>query len=290
VLPDPYNEWTTRIYVPALLAPTTEKPSEDPEYDLKLFRIDVTFSDDGRATAAEPAHWSEPLPDGTFPGVVTGGGGSATSPTASADGKVIYVGDSQGILHGFAADSGQKLWELQVGTIWRSITATWPDTEEIYVVADNMVKKFVLGEGYFLRQNDPEAVQDFQVLARTLVPYHPMFSRIGIAAGFAVATPNRIYTSAILGYELTDEVELAVWPVRSVVVVLDRELHILNWFFLPDGSETGVMLDQNGNMYVTFASTLTSLAHCFWRSGLFQNILPEPLRPSGGIAVFRAEP
>ncbi len=262
------------VFVPALL----ETADASGLQDLKLFRIEVRQLADGSLEVVVP-------PD--FDGLVPGGDGSATSPTLSPDGRLVFVGDDQDVLHAFDAESGQEVWQRRVGRMLGSVTVDSQTGDQVLVGTNDTLS--VLDA----RTGEPVWSVSFTELARSrLQPLEDGTQATALVAGVAMTTPTRILLPLTLGYLFDFGMESGrgfVWPVESVLVVLDRQGRFQgDPTTLPDVVETGTVISRTGRILVTFGATMSSFAHCIWRNygNTLARGMPEPIAPSGGFAVL----
>ncbi len=281
VLPDPLDPARTRIYVPAILK------RQDPAGPLpvRLFRVDAVYD--------APANRVSVRADERFGGWIPGGEGSATSPTLSPDGSAVYVGDNRGVLHAFDTEDGRELWAVRVGEMLGSVTVAW-DTGTIYVATAAELKR-LSPAGRFLPCGGA-----YKDLARddALVPRLDVdgdgeedLPRVALPAGLAVASPNRVLLPLTLGYRLSEANGYAVWPMKAVLVALDREGRLAGGpYEIPDVVETTACADRRGNVYVAHASILSSVCHSLYHKFHMDllGVLPHPVTPVGGITVLHA--
>jgi acetyl esterase/lipase len=273
------NPNKTRVYVPALLASQTGDLQ-----DLKLYRIDITYHPAGPGTKEFITIEENTLWRDQNGGLVPGGNGCASSPDLAHDGSAIYLADSVGIIHAFEANSGAELWHKEIGQIFGSMGTTWPSANHPKHV---LLAMTINGLTCLDPQNNGEILWHYDYtkeLAGNL-PTVQGYNTIALPNGFPVETPNRIIMPFVIGYQIGGG-DLSVWPMQSRLVVFDRSGGLRESYPLKDSSEIGAIPDNDGNVYVMYASMLTSTMHCFWEKNLFPR-LPEPMKPMGGLEVFR---
>jgi hypothetical protein len=223
-------------------------------HDLRLFRLDVG----GSGTELE-------LTENTsFDGLVPGGGGSATSPVISADGRFVYVGDDNGYLHAFDAETGEEPFDaIWIGRMLGSPTFDGPDGDRLFVGADNRIVALNAsfnGEVFWEEEYDSVAGQfldPIEVRCPNAEEGWTTVEPIAMIAGIVVATPDRLIVPLTLGYPSPFEVwqkchdrvkDVAgesdfIWPKHSVLCILDKTngAVIGQPVLLPDVVETSIM-------------------------------------------------
>ncbi len=262
------------IFVPALL----DSQDATGNQDLKLFRIDVR-ADNGLLTAEEHPG---------FDGLVPGGAGSATSPTLSSDGKLVFVGDDFGQLHAFDAETGAQHWNVQVGEMLGSITVDWPESRLLYVgTFDGSIKALDASNGAEVWN-----VSMMSLAQAALPPVEGAPAR-AVIDGVVMASANRLLVPVILGYEkdMLSSGKPMVWPMQAKLYTLDKSGSVLgDPIPLPDVADTGAVITRSGTIMVTLGSTLSSLTHCLWQNypALVRG-MPEPMTPQGGFVLLQPE-
>lgn len=100
-----------------------------PAMDLRTGRFFFTFWAPGAARAGVRAMRVVGGPPGVVPEWVNDAlpGGSASSPTLSADGSRLYVTDNAGGLHALAAATGDILWSVDIGSATSGSVSVSPE-------------------------------------------------------------------------------------------------------------------------------------------------------------------
>ncbi|MFH1859303.1 MAG: DUF3604 domain-containing protein [Patescibacteria group bacterium] len=269
VLPEPGD--TTKSKAQMYIAATLDETDNNGDNNEKLFRIDITYNKQTDTVAIEE--------NADFDGMMYGGKGCVTSPTLSPDGKAIFLGDNKGILYAFDTDSGKEKWKRDVGNMHGSVTVTWDDNPIIYLANDYTLNAIDAQTGNIIWK------KDYNYLAEERLKNISGYPRVTMIQGIVTVSPNRIIIPLGLGYKYTPS-DLLLWPIESVLVVLDRNGNIINEpYNLRDVSETIAVPDNSGNVHITYCSISSSLAYSLWERGLFPG-LPKPLEPVGGIEMF----
>lgn len=277
---DPDDEQVTRIFVPGLL-----DFNDDGEADTELYRIDFDALS-RRLTYVED-----------FDGRIPSGGGSASSPNVSPDGAVVMIADTADNLHGFDAATGETLWSMEVGQLLGSATT---DLGTGIVWIGNTAGEL---QGFQLdledRHNVPERVfyQDLDPIFEGLVEpvESDAFPVAAVLSGVVSKTPGYIMIPFTIGYRIPRLPEVILWPMRSVLVVLDNDGNVVGGLReLHDVVESGSGSDSMGQVAIPHTSISSSLMHCIYRRrerfgrllGEDLRPLPEPLAPRAGISLL----
>jgi outer membrane protein assembly factor BamB len=109
------GEPSASIYVPVML----EHTDEDGNHDVRLVRIDTW----GRGHSL---HLAEFGPQQGFSGLIPGGAGSATSPTANEDMSKMYIAAEDGYIYSVDTDTGAVArLEERIGHVLGSLSYDW---------------------------------------------------------------------------------------------------------------------------------------------------------------------
>ena len=280
VLPEPDDQSGSRcrIYIPATLSSKDENGNPD----VKLFRLDITYDKEKDLLSVEENRG--------FNAIIKGGLASATSPDISADGQTITFGTNNGYLSAVKANTGEIRWNTKVGAMYGSATITWSDPYTVYIGAGSTIKAINGTNGRLLW------TRNYNFLATQELPAIQVHKRVAIVDGLILDSPNTLQVPFLLGYKPSmgpsregPIVNTALWPMKAVLVILDKKSGKVKGVSgeLPDSSEGESNVDYAGNVHLTFFSSISSLAHCLWRNhSLDLGVLPEPMKPVGGFAVF----
>ncbi len=247
------DPWTSRLWV-AATAPDAEDGTVDGRSALgALFRLELVPSG-SRYDLVEVCHRSF-------------AGGSASTPTLSADGSRIYLGDNFGKLIAIRDDCTDA-WELDLGAqIFGSVAVT-ADRREIYASSGGFIAK-VVDEGTSGRLVWTATIDPFTALG----PGQTNFNlNLVTAAANGLAFQAGAGTIAATG---------TVLPVTVGTGIIDRETGAIR-SFAAGGEETVAVMDvgPDGAMYIGNSPLRRLFAQVIGLS-------PAPIR--GGITKFVPE-
>lgn len=266
---DPAKAW---IFVPGIL----EATDGEGNHHVRLFRIEVAQDESTGAVTAAIS------PD--FDGLMPGGRACATSPTLDLTGTAVFVADNRGTLYAFDATSGEALWTLDIGILYGSFSAPRTGAHVIYAASADTLTCVDI------ETRDIAWQYEYHALARRRLPFRFGFERVTLLAGIPIASANHILLPMTIGYRLpVVNNPIFVWPLESLLVVLDREGGLVGEpVVLNDTTETYAAPTANGSVVVTHAAVLSSLSHCMWRNNIWGlgALLPEPVRPVAGVTLF----
>ncbi len=274
------GEPSASIYVPVML----EHTDEDGNHDVRLVRIDTW----GRGHSL---HLAEFGPQQGFSGLIPGGAGSATSPTANEDMSKMYIAAEDGYIYSVDTDTGAVArLEERIGHVLGSLSYDWSPQGAPLLYVGSGSKIFAIDADL----NGIQWEQDFTDFADDyLDPLEDGTPPTALINGIVMCSDNRLLVPIIIGYPFGPE-ELAdkfIWPVHSFLFVLNKQGEpVAEPLELPDVVETGAVVADNGLVLINRGSTMSSLAHCMWEHAepFFDSLgTPEPLSPLGGTMVLR---
>ena len=288
----------SRVYFAALTQEgRQEKTKSNNEPDAKLFCLEVLYdAKHNNVSITEVESFQGLLPDAK---------GCATTPAISPDGTTIYVVDKTQRLYAFSTDSGAPLWGGPVtlpGDVNGSVAVSWePEyrgalyiaaTEGLVIVdpATGASKTVCYHENRKIWEPD-----DYPGLGDKL-------RKVAMPDGVVCLHRGKILLPFVLGYKIPAPNPLAMWPLRSVLAVLDYDGNVLDVRELPDVSELGAIADRMGNVYVGHLSAASSATYSMWQD--IQHKIPDtwpdtakeiftalkqirPIKPVGGISIFK---
>jgi outer membrane protein assembly factor BamB len=209
---------------------------------------------------------------------------SGTSPAISADGHKVYAMAS-GHLFAIDANRGSKLWTVDVNGQAAS-PAVAPDNT-VYVLGGN---KLVAVDG---NRGTIKWRADYSELAEARLPR--VWSRFGLIPtgkpdafvdSVVTITPEKLWTSLLLGYELNLFGRHFTHAVKTILVAVSpKDGRVLKAYPLPDSSEGGISVSQHGDLYLDILAAGSSISYY---SG-YQWLLPSALKvgePKAGLVAF----
>jgi len=211
--------------------------------------------------------------------------GSGTSPAISPDRRRLYA-MARGALFAIDSESGAMLWSVDVNGQDASPSVAPDDT--VYVLG---------GERLVAVNGERGAVlwsADYRALAAAELP--EVWTRFGLIPtgkptafvdSVVTVTPDRLWTSLLLGYELNLFGRHFTHAVKTRLVALSPEDgRVLESHPIPDTSDGGISMSRAGDLYLDILAAQASIAYY---SG-YQWLLPAELRvsePQGGLVGFR---
>ena len=213
------------------------------------------------------------------------GPGSGTSPAISPDGSRVYASDGQGNLYAFDASTGAIWWTFPVGENFSSPSIGSEGI--IYSIGDDLV--------HAIADHGTSAERlwskDFDAIAsQYLSPYppeEPEFYPTSMSNSIVSVTPNHLYVTANLGYEIplppSYEKYLFV-PNITVMLIMDpTDGSVVDPpVELRDTCDGIITIGSDGSIYITHGSTRRSVAYAM------NALLPVPLRVEKPIAGISA--
>ena len=211
--------------------------------------------------------------------------GSGTSPAISPDRKRLYA-MARGAMFAIDAQSGVVLWSLDVNGQDASPSVAPDDT--VYALG---------GEQLVAVNGERGAVEwsaDYRDFAAAYLP--EVWTRFGLIPtgkptafvdSVVTVTPDRLWTSILMGYELNLFGRRFTHAVRTMLVAVSPEDgRVLESHRIPDTSEGGISMSRNGDLYMDILAAQASIA---FYSG-YQWLLPKDLEtaePRAGLVGFR---
>ncbi len=226
------------------------------------------------------------------------GPGSGTSPAISPDGSQVYASDGQGNLYAFDAFTGGPVvgWPVHIGTNAASPSVA-PDGT-VYSLGDGKLVALSQSGGPPLYQKNFSSD-----LAGMIPPVPPPFTetqvpRIARVNSIVSVTPNHLYLTVNLGYQLTLPTRPPfLVPARSLLLVVnpaDGSI-VPPTVTLRDVTEGVLTMASDGSIYVVYGSIASSIA----KNGVIPSIPNTPplsslktflnnqvLQPIGGISAL----
>ena len=209
---------------------------------------------------------------------------SGTSPALSPDAKRIYA-MAQGDVFALDANTGKKLWSRAVDGQAASPSVGTDDV--VYVLAgDNLVA---------VRGETGEVVWDNTYHDFAAQHLESIWKRFGLfKTGEPVAyidsvvtiTDGVLWTSLLLGYEMNLFGRDHVTPTKTFLVALNPEDgSVVESYPIPDTSEGGISVGQNGDLYMDILAAQASVAY----HGGYRWMLPgsaKIAKPKAGLVAF----
>jgi len=195
-------------------------------------------------------------------------GGTASTPSLTADGSRVYMADNLGNLIAIDTADGSKMWELDMGRQIFGSVAVASDNNELYPCTSDAVIKVVDNGTYGL-----------EVWRSQLDAYVPGLGQKNFNVLLATIGGNGVYIQAGAGLEL----EGYPLPLKVGVGLLDRETGKLRYF--AEGLEESIAAmnsSPDGSVYLGFSPLRRAVSYALF--GEFG--MTHPL--SGGVGKFGA--
>jgi hypothetical protein len=194
-------------------------------------------------------------------------GGSASSPALNAEGTRVYLGDNLGSLIAVDASSGNKVWEIAVGSQIYGSVGVASDNNEIYASNAEAVTK-VRDEG----------ATASVVWASVVKGYTPGAGHELFNLNLATVGANGVFAQSGVGPIVSDQ----TLPLMVGVGLVDRETGAMRYF--ADGLEetvSAVSVGPDGAVY---------LGHSPLRRAIAAALLPSSTHPiTGGVGKYAAK-
>lgn len=244
---------TDRIWV-AATAPDEEDGTVDGVSEFgALYCLELVTSGGPPYTIQELFHTSFP-------------GGTASTPSLTADGTRVYMGDNLGNLIAIDTADGSKIWELDMGRQIFGSIAVASDNNELYPCTSDAVIK-VADHGTY----------GSEVWRSRLDAYTPGLGQKNFNVLLATIGANGVFIQAGAGLELNGY----PLPLKVGVGLLDRETGELRYF--AEGLEESIAAmnsSPDGAVYLGFSPIRRAVSYA-----LFGNLgMTHPL--SGGVGKF----
>ena len=209
------------------------------------------------------------------------GPGSGSSPTVSADGRMVYASDDSGVLYAFSTRTGKQIW------------ATESNAEAASVAVDRKGNIYVLTRNNVMSSFDSSGnarwLADVSALTQQL-PVSPILGApVAIGGGNPTVVDNRVVQSVVYGYNFVAQGRTIFVPVKATLVEFDPETGqgIRNIVDTNEGTEGILNIAPDGRIYASLgAITTTSVAPL---ATIINTLLPAGLKvltPSGGFNGF----
>jgi outer membrane protein assembly factor BamB len=211
--------------------------------------------------------------------------GSGTSPAISPDRSRLYA-MARGALFAIDSESGAVLWSVDVNGQDASPSVAPDDT--VYVLGG---ERLVAVDG---ERGAVEWSADYRAFAASQLP--EVWTRFGLIAtgeptafvdSVVTVTPDRLWTSILMGYELNFFGRRFTHAVKTMLVAVSPEDgRVLESHPIPDTSEGGISMSRTGDLYMDLLAAQASIA---FYSG-YQWLLPGELvvsEPRAGLVGFR---
>jgi outer membrane protein assembly factor BamB len=214
-------------------------------------------------------------------------GRCTSSPSVSADGRLVYTVDGSGLVYALDAQDGGVSWTVPGGGAAAS-PAIGPDGT-VYSAGTGPGSALLAIDGGEVRwRRSFDELAGRHLPSRQVAPMFPHPDPIGTVNSVQTVGPDALLVVVALGYGFRHPESGAgfLQPHRSLLVTVDTtDGTILDEVELRDTSEAVVVAEPDGTVHVCHAALLTSLA------ATLDPFLPEhlrtPLRPIGGITTLR---
>jgi hypothetical protein len=220
-------------------------------------------------------------------------GRCAVTPSLSNDSRIVYTGNSHGVLHAFDAGSGALLW-----TYSRAGPAASPSVGTdgtVYTGTNTVPGRPSELSALNGTTGEPRWIRSYDELAAEYLPDRPPLKPF-----FAESCPRAVVNSVqtigashllvvlVLGYTFTSPGSPPMTqPHRVVLASIDPGTGaLLGATELPDTSEAAVVLDVDGSVYVSHAALSSSLFY-YGINPLLPGSHQTRLVPSGGVSVLK---
>lgn len=196
-------------------------------------------------------------------------GGTGTTPSMSANGKVIYISDDEGTVFAIDSNNFETLWSVNVGEQVAASLAISADNHEIYVITETNIIK--IKEQYHLGMDLPHSA--IIVWYATLDAY-PDFININ------TLTPTITANGIAISMAAAITVNGKTLPINNGMGLLDRETGKLRYYAEGrDDSIAATAVDRRGALYH---------AHSPIRRAATRAIFGDLVKPLvGGIARYK---
>jgi len=194
-------------------------------------------------------------------------GGTASTPTISADGKRVYIADAFDSVYAVNAETGQEIWQIKVGAKVTGSLVVSADNGEIFANIREQIVKLVD------RGDHAEIIWTTQ-----LDMYEPGFLQSNFKALGAELAANGIAFTGAAGISVGKK----KFPLKIGAGFIDRETGEVKYFV--DGGEDSVssmVTGPDGGMYIGNSP----LRRVLGRAVLGQSKSPQ--QPKGGITKFK---
>ena len=195
-------------------------------------------------------------------------GGTASTPSLTADGTRVYMADNLGNLIAIDTTDGSRLWELDMGRQIFGSVAVASDNNELYPCTSDAVIKVV-----------DNGTHGTEVWRSQLDAYTPGLGQKNFNVLLATIGANGVFIQTGAGLEL----EGYPLPLKVGVGLLDRETGELRYF--AEGLEESIAAmnsSPDGSVYLGFSPLRRAVSYA-----LFGDLgMTHPL--SGGVGKFGA--
>jgi outer membrane protein assembly factor BamB len=194
-------------------------------------------------------------------------GGTASTPTVSADGKRIYIADAFDTVYAVDADSGEKIWSFNVGAKVTGSLNVAADNGEIYANTRTEIKKLID------RGDNAELVWAAKLDMYTTGRFQSNFKSLGAEIG-----ANGLAFTGAVGIVAGKQ----KFPFKVGAGLIDRETGEIRYF--ADGAEDSVssmVTGPDGGLYVGNSP----LRRVLGRATFGEGVSPQPV--VGGVTRFK---